>query len=65
MSERTCSICDQPKVLLFVAAEAGVVVSGTIYDDHEGHRIQAGDVVCIAHIATRPDGRYVRLEDGG
>ena len=66
MTERSCSVCHQERVLLFIAVESGVVISGQVVEDpHEGHRVRAGDLVCISHAAVRPDGRYVRLEDGG
>ena len=65
MSARRCSICDEARFLLLVAAEAGVVVSGSTDDPHEGRHVHAGDVVCMAHVVVRPDGNYVRGEDGG
>ena len=70
-----CSVCGlEPPAsgLMVIASDDGVVVSAdggsfglADRDEHEGHRVLAGDVVCMNHIAIRPDGRYVRVEDGG
>jgi len=65
MSVRRCSICDEARPLLLIAVEDGVVVSGSEDDPHEGRHVHAGDVVCMAHVVVRPDGNYVRVEDGG
>jgi len=70
----------EPEVKLAIAADDGVVVLSQrslplgvradlpfLATDFENvdRPLRAGDVVCMSHTAVRPDGNYVRLEDGG
>jgi len=63
-----------------VAADDGHVVAGgfkpgapvptsdprqVVDYENAGREVRAGDVVCMRHVAVRPDGNYVRVEDGG